>query len=83
MFLHLVNYTRKGIQGCYCSLMESYRDASGKPRHKRVASLGFFPSERIPFLKAAFSKEDPYEVLRRETSQETDMGSVDRGETVK
>ena len=66
MFLHLVKYNLKGEKGCYCSLMESYRDSSGKPAHRRVASLGFIPEGRVAFLKAAFSKEDPLEVLRSE-----------------
>lgn len=66
MFLHIVKYSKKGVKGCYCSLMESYRDDSGKPVHKRVASIGFVAEDRVPFLKAAFTQEDPYEVLSRE-----------------
>lgn len=66
MYLHTVSYTRKGVRGCYCSLMECHRDKSGKPVHKRIATIGFVPEERMPFMKAAFSVEDPEGVYLRE-----------------
>lgn len=78
MFLHTVKYKRKGSDGCYCSLMESYRDSDGKPVHKRVATLGFIPEDRVAFLKAAFSSRDPYDVLREEGALPPEAPSVMR-----
>ena len=37
------------------------------PKFQKLrVNLGFIPSGRIPYLKAAFSKEEPELVLKRE-----------------
>ena len=74
MFVNAVPDNRGKKDGYYCTLMESYRD-SGVPKHRTVLSFGFIPSERVPYLKAAFNNGDPETILEREKrSQETRAG---------
>jgi hypothetical protein len=50
--------------GFYCSLVESHRKA-GVSSHSMKISFGFIPSERLPYLKAAFNKGNPTEILNQ------------------
>lgn len=65
MFVHAVPDNRGHGDGYFCSLVESKR-INGVPTHKTVLSFGFVPSDRVPYLKAAFNKGDPEEILRKE-----------------
>lgn len=44
---------------CHCSLVESYRDEKGVPRHRILINFGQVPVEAVPYLKAAFAKKKP------------------------
>lgn len=65
MFIHAVPDNRGKRDGYYCSLVESYRDG-GKSVHSIRLSFGFVPSERLPYLKAAFNQGNPAEIFERE-----------------
>ena len=65
MFLKVVPDNKNGKDGYYCSLVEAKWE-NGKSMHKVKVNLGFIPSSRIPYLKAAFNKEEPEQVLKRE-----------------
>ncbi|MCD8330665.1 MAG: hypothetical protein LUC27_08355 [Lachnospiraceae bacterium] len=65
MFVHAVPDNRGKKDGYFCSLVESKR-INGVPTHKTILSFGFIPSERIPYLKAAFNRGDPETILERE-----------------
>lgn len=66
MFIRTTPKKVGGIDGCYCALVESVWK-KGTSSHKVICSLGFFPYDHIPYLKAAFSQgEDPALVLERE-----------------
>lgn len=62
MFVHAVPDNRGNKDGYYCSLVESHR-VNGIPTHKMILSFGFVPSERVPYLKAAFNHGDPEAIL--------------------
>jgi hypothetical protein len=62
MFVHAVPDNRGKKDGFYCSLVESHRKG-GVPSHSIKISFGFIPSERLPYLKAAFNKGNPAEIL--------------------
>lgn len=62
MFVHAVPDNRGNKDGYYCSLVESQR-VNGIPTHKMILSFGFIPSERLPYLKAAFNHGDPETIL--------------------
>jgi hypothetical protein len=64
MFVHAVPDNRCKRDGYYCTLVESYR-VGGLPRHKTILSFGFVPSGRLPYLKAAFNKGNPVEILEK------------------
>lgn len=65
MFVHAVPDNRGKKDGYYCSLVESVR-FNGTPTHKTILSFGFIPSDRVPYLKAAFNQGDPQTILERE-----------------
>ena len=65
MFIHAVPDNRGKKDGFFCSLVESKR-IDGIPRHKTILSFGFIPSERVPYLKAAFNRGDPEAILAKE-----------------
>jgi hypothetical protein len=65
MFVKAVPDNKKDRNGYYCSLVESRR-VDGKSRHVLMQSLGYVPSERLPFLRAAFNEGNPEEILSRE-----------------
>ncbi len=65
MFIHAVPDNRGKKDGFFCSLVESNR-INGIPCHKTILSFGFIPSERVPYLKAAFNRGDPEAILAKE-----------------
>jgi hypothetical protein len=64
MFVHAVPDNRGNRDGYYCSLVESYRQG-GRPSHKTILSFGFITSGRLPYLKAAFNKGNPADILEK------------------
>ena len=64
MFVHAVPDNRGKKDGYYCSLVESRR-INGVPSHSTRMSFGFIPSERLPYLKAAFNSGDPEVILNK------------------
>ena len=59
MFVRAVK-NNKGKPGTYfCSLVESYRDEKGIPRHRVLINFGLVPGDAVPYLKAAFAKKKP------------------------
>ena len=64
LFVHAVPDNRGKKNGYYCALVESYRKGS-VPSHSIKISFGFVPSGRLPYLKAAFNKGDPAEILKQ------------------
>jgi hypothetical protein len=50
VFVHAVPDNRGKKDGYYCSLVESRR-VDGVPTHVNRVSLGFVPSERLPYLR--------------------------------
>jgi hypothetical protein len=64
MFIHSVPDNRGKKDGYYCSLVKSKR-CGGIPTHSTVLSFGFVPSERLPYLKAAFNEGDPKDILEK------------------
>ena len=65
MFVKAIPDNKKGRDGYYCSLVVSRR-VDGKYSHVLMQSLGYVPSERLPYLRAAFNEGDPEEILSRE-----------------
>lgn len=65
MFIHAVPDNKGKRDGYYCSLVESHR-VDGKSVHSIRLSFGFVPSERLPYLKAAFNEGDPAVLFEKE-----------------
>ena len=63
MFVHAVPDNKGNKDGYYCTLVESKRE-NGKSKHHIVLKFGFVPSQRLPYLKAAFNAGDPETILR-------------------
>lgn len=70
MFIHAVPDNKGKKDGYYCSLVESYW-SNGRSIHKIILSFGFISSERLPYLKAAFNKGNPEEILLKEKQRLT------------
>jgi hypothetical protein len=68
MFVKAILDNKNGRDGYYCSLVESKR-VEGRSRHVLILSFGYVPSERLPYLRAAFNEGDPEEVLSREKAK--------------
>jgi len=68
MFVKAILDNKNGRDGYYCSLVESKR-VEGKSRHVLILSFGYVPSERLPYLRAAFNEGDPEEVLSMEKAK--------------
>jgi len=68
MFVNAILDNKNGRDGYYCSLVESKR-VEGRSRHVLILSFGYVPSERLPYLRAAFNEGDPEEVLSREKAK--------------
>jgi hypothetical protein len=62
VFIHAVPDNKGNKDGYYCSLVESHR-RNGVSAHKTILSFGFIPSDRLPYLKAAFNKGNPANIL--------------------
>jgi hypothetical protein len=70
LFIHAVPDNRGKKKGYYCSLVESKR-INGIPTHRAIQSFGYVPSERLPYLKAAFNSGNPVDILgKAKRSQE-------------
>jgi len=74
MFIHAVPDNRGNKDGYYCSLVESHR-VNGTPTHKIILSFGFVPSERLPYLKAAFNHGDPEVLLANAKRNQEERGA--------
>ena len=68
MFIKAIKDNKKNRDGYYCSLVSSER-VKGKSVHKLVRSFGFIPSNRVPYLKAAFNDGDPEKILQDELAK--------------
>lgn len=66
MFVRVVPNNKGKKKTYFCDLVESYRDENGIPKHRTVVKLGQFNKEYVPYLKAAFSHNDPAIVLESE-----------------
>lgn len=69
MFIHSVPDNKGGKDGYYCSLVESKLNQNGVCVHVEKINFGFIPSSRLPYLKAAFNKGDPEEILKKEKTK--------------
>lgn len=69
MFVRVIPNNKGKKNTCFCDLVESYRDASGTPKHRTVVKLGQFDKNRIPYLKAAFGNGDPAIILNYELNR--------------
>jgi len=65
LFIHAVPDNKGKKDGYYCSLVKSQR-IKGKSTHSIQISFGFVPTERLPYLKAAFNDGDPSEIFEKE-----------------
>jgi len=68
MFIKAIPDNKNGKDGYYCSLVESRR-VDGKSRHVLMLTLGYVPSERLPYLRATFNEGDPEEILSKERAK--------------
>jgi hypothetical protein len=68
VFVKAIPDNKNGKDGYYCSLVESKRE-NGKSYHVLMQSFGYVPSERLPYLRAAFNKGDPEEILSKERAK--------------
>lgn len=69
MFIRVIPNNKGKKNTFFCDLVESYRDEEGIPKHRTVVKLGQFEKERIPYLRAAFGKGDPKEILLHEINR--------------
>lgn len=56
MFVRAVKNNKGKKNTYFCSLVESYRDESGVPKHRVLINFGQVDEEAVPYLKAAFAK---------------------------
>jgi hypothetical protein len=84
VFIHAVPDNKGNKDGYYCSLVESHR-TNGVSMHKTILSFGFISSDRLPYLKAAFNKGNPQDILEaamsNQKSGETKIGEQNRDKT--
>lgn len=66
MFVRVIPNNKGKKKTYFCSLVESYRDENGTPKHRVVVKLGQFDAKHVPYLRAAFSVNDPEEMLAHE-----------------
>lgn len=59
MFVRAIKNNRSKDDTYFCSLVESYRDENGTPRHRVLINFGKVQAESVPYLKAAFAKKKP------------------------
>jgi hypothetical protein len=77
MFIHSVPDNRGKKDGYYCSLVKSVR-TNGVSTHSIVMSFGFIPSERLPYLKAAFNDGNPDDILEKAKRKQENKARKDR-----
>lgn len=65
LFIHAVPDNKGHKDGYYCALVESRRE-DGKSKHHVLISFGFVPTQRVPYLKAAFNSGDPQIIFENE-----------------
>lgn len=68
MYIYAVPDNKGKKDGYYCTLVESKR-IDGIPKRIIKMSFGFIPSERLPYLKAAFNSGDPKQILEAALSR--------------
>lgn len=68
MYIYATPDNKGHKDGYYCTLVESKR-INGVPKRTILQKFGFVPSERLPYLKAAFNKGNPEEILKKELSK--------------
>lgn len=66
MFIRVIPNNKGTKNTVFCDVVESYRDENGVSRHRTVVKLGQFDPDRVPYLKAAYYKGNPDEILKRE-----------------
>lgn len=54
MFVRAVKNNKGKKDTYFCSLVESYRDESGVPRHRALINFGQVDKDAVPYLKASF-----------------------------
>lgn len=59
MFVRAVKNNKAKDNSYFCALVESYRDSSGRPKHRVLINFGKVDAESVPYLKAAFAKKKP------------------------
>lgn len=59
MFVRAIKNNKGKKNTYFCSLVESYRDENGMPKHRVLINFGLVDEESVPFLKAAFAKKKP------------------------
>ena len=59
MFVRAVKNNKGKKNTYFCSLVESYRDESGVPKHRVLINFGQVDEEAVLYLKAAFAKKKP------------------------
>ncbi len=65
MFVRVIRNNKGDPNTFYCSLVQSYRE-NNVSKHRVILNFVLLDKKRIPYLKAAFSKEDPEKVLKHE-----------------
>lgn len=66
MFVRVIPNNKGKKKTYFCDLVESYRDENGSPHHRVVVKLGQFDAQHVPYLRAAFSADDPASVFQSE-----------------
>lgn len=59
MFVRAIKNNKGKKNTYFCSLVESYRDENGIPKHRVLINFGLVDEESVPYLKAAFAKKKP------------------------
>lgn len=59
MFVRAIKNNKGKKNTYFCSLVESYRDDHGMPKHRILINFGQVDEESVPYLKAAFAKKKP------------------------
>lgn len=70
MFIHAVPDNKGKKNGYFCSLVRSKINENGVSVHEQLLNFGFIPSDRLPYLRAAFNKGDPEVILHREMEKQ-------------
>ena len=69
MFSHAVPDNKGKKDGYFCSLVQSKLNDKGVSIHEQKLNFGFISSERLPYLRAAFNKGNPEEILKKEMAK--------------